>query len=221
MIANRDLNQASGFRLAVKYVLDGFRIFRGMRPKYTTDLDTVKTSFQYMRPPLELYVNSVSEVEWKLLKALVEESRQYPGPIVEIGVLAGRTTQQLAAFKGPHQKILAVDNFCWNPWWLLPDEQWGLVKHSLGYLEMTDQVEVLRSDKDEFFKTYQGPAPSLVFLDAMHTYEETKKDIEWAKRVGAKIISGHDYGPEFPGVMQIVDELGGPFQLSGTVWRLQ
>ena len=50
----------------------------------------------------------------------------------------------------------------------------------------------------------------MVFLDAIHDYEETKKDIEWARLVGAKIIAGHDYCDEFPGVKQIVDEMGGP-----------
>ncbi len=208
-------------RLAIKYMLDGFRILRGQRPMYTSDLDTVKTSFQWMRPPLDLHANSVTETEWKLLRPLVEESSQYPGPIIEIGVLAGRTTQQIAALKSPQQKILAVDNFCWNPWWLTPDEQWELVTHSLHYLVLTQHVEVLRTDKNEFFESYSGPPPSLVFLDAMHSYEETKKDIEWSLKVGAQIISGHDYGAEFPGVMKIVDEMGGPHQLSGSVWRLK
>ena len=66
----------------------------------------------------------------------------------------------------------------------------------------------------------QGPAPSMVFLDAMHDYAETKKDIQWAKRAGAKIIAGHDYCDAFPGVKRIVDECGGPRELGGSVWVL-
>ena len=60
----------------------------------------------------------------------------------------------------------------------------------------------------------------MVFLDAMHDYEETKKDIHWAQSVSAKIISGHDYCDEFAGVKQIVDEFGGPRELGGSVWVL-
>jgi hypothetical protein len=75
-------------------------------------------------------------------------------------------------------------------------------------------------DKNEFFAGYRGAAPAMVFLDAVHDYEETKKDIQWARSVGAKIISGHDYCKEFPGVKQAVDEFGGPRQSAGTVWRL-
>jgi hypothetical protein len=54
----------------------------------------------------------------------------------------------------------------------------------------------------------------------MHDYEETKKDILWAKQIGAKIICGHDYKEEFPGVIRIVDEMGGPRKLSGSVFVL-
>jgi len=42
----------------------------------------------------------------------------------------------------------------------------------------------------------------------------------WAKNVGAKIICGHDYCDDFPGVVQIVDELGGPKQLAGSLFVL-
>ncbi len=37
---------------------------------------------------------------------------------------------------------------------------------------------------------------------------------------GAAIICGHDYCDKFPGVIQIVNELGGPQRLQGTLWVL-
>jgi predicted O-methyltransferase YrrM len=52
-----------------------------------------------------------------------------------------------------------------------------------------------------------------VFLDAMHTYEDVKADIErWWPRVRAGgTMAFHDYGHEhFPGVKQAVDERFGP-----------
>lgn len=75
-------------------------------------------------------------------------------------------------------------------------------------------------DKNLFYATYWGPAPSLVFLDAIHTYEETKKDIEWAKSVDAALIVGHDYIDRFPGVKKVVHEFGGPKQIAGAVFLL-
>jgi len=221
MIQTSHRQSSTRRQMATKYLRDSYRAIRGKPPKYTTDLVTVRQAADAIRPPLRLDNNSVSEIEWKLLSKLVAESSKHPGPIIEIGVLAGKTTQRMARYKTASQKIMAVDNFCWNPWGLTPDEQWGLVCHSLSYLVAMGHVDVVRIDKNEFFETYNGPAPSLVFLDAIHDYEETKKDILWAQRVGAHIISGHDYGPSFPGVVKIVDELGGPYELSGTVWRLK
>lgn len=156
----------------------------------------------------------------RLIQTLVRESQAYHGPIIEVGALLGLTTTEMALVKKNGQRIIAVDNFCWNPWGLTPDIHHSLCKQILHYLIERGDVELLRADKNEFFATYDGPAPSMVFLDAMHDYEETKKDIEWAQRIGAKIISGHDYCEQWPGVIQVVNEFGGPRQLAGTVWTL-
>jgi hypothetical protein len=163
---------------------------------------------------------TVEAVAIPLIQRLVRESQQFAGPIVEIGTLLGITTTNMALVKAPHQRIITVDVYCWNPWGLSPDVHEALTSQVLHYLVQTGHVERLRIDKNEFYRTYQGPAPAMVFLDAWHDYEETKKDIEWAKAVGAKIIAGHDYCDEFAGVKQIVDEVGGPRELAGTVWVL-
>jgi hypothetical protein len=155
-----------------------------------------------------------------LVTKLVQESAKYPGPIIEIGTLLGITTTTMALAKQPSQKIITVDLYCWNPWGLTPEVHEALAGQMLHYLVQTGHVERVRMDKNAFFDSYRGPTPSLVFLDAIHDYPETKKDIEWAKRSGAKIIAGHDYCDQFPGVKQIVDECGGPKALGGTVWVL-
>jgi hypothetical protein len=81
-------------------------------------------------------------------------------------------------------------------------------------------LTIVHMDKNEFYRTYAGPTPALVFLDADHSYGETRKDIEWAMASGARIICGHDYNRSFPGVMQAVDEAGGPSKLCESLWRL-
>jgi predicted O-methyltransferase YrrM len=155
-----------------------------------------------------------------LLIELIKESSRYPGPIVEIGTLIGITATHMALAKQAQQKIITVDNYCWNPWDLPPDAHHALAKTILHYLIQTGHIQQVRMDKAEFFATYRGDSPSLVFLDAWHTYDETKKDIEWARSIGAKLIAGHDYSDRFSGVMQVVDEFGGPARLGGTVWVL-
>jgi hypothetical protein len=154
------------------------------------------------------------------IQRLVHKSRAYRGPIVEVGTLLGVTTTNIALAKARWQKIITVDLYSWNPWGLSPDAHEAMTGQVLYYLEQTGHVQRLRMDKNEFYRTYSGPAPSLVFLDAVHDYVETKKDIEWARLAGAKIIAGHDYCDEFPGVKEIVDELGGPRELCASVWVL-
>ena len=61
----------------------------------------------------------------------------------------------------------------------------------------------------------------MVFLDADHGYEATKADIAWAQKVGAAIISGHDYGDHCPGVGRAVEEAGGAACHAGGVWALR
>jgi hypothetical protein len=155
-----------------------------------------------------------------LLEELVKESNQFSGPIVEIGTLLGVGTTQMALWKSPSKKIITVDNFAWNPWGLTPEQHRGLTSEMLYYLVQTNHVALTIMGKDEFFDSYSGEAPALVFLDAIHTYEETAADIAWAKKVEASIICGHDYSSHFPGVIQAVDEAGGPRCLKGSVWRL-
>jgi hypothetical protein len=155
-----------------------------------------------------------------LLSRLVKQSQELPGPIVEIGTLFGRTATHMALFKAPQQKIITVDTYTWNPWGLSRETHHQLTAQMLHYLVQTGNVEQLKMDKNLFYATYRGPAPSLVFLDAIHTYEETKKDIQWAKSVGAGLIAGHDYSDKFPGVQQVVHEFGGPKELGGTVFLL-
>jgi len=154
------------------------------------------------------------------LKDLVRRSRQHPGPIIEIGTLLGVTTTHMALAKAPAQKIITVDAYCWNPWCVPAAIHEAMTAQVLHYLVETGHVERVKMDKDAFYRTYRGPAPALVFLDAMHDYENTKKDIEWARGIGAAMITGHDYCDLFPGVMQIVDECGGPTERCASVWLL-
>ncbi len=174
----------------------------------------------YQQPEFDPKIATIEPIAIPVIQRLVRESRQYPGPIIEIGTLLGVTTTHMALAKAPEQKIITVDLYCWNPWGITPAIHEAHTTQMLHYLVQTGHVERVKMDKDEFFASYRGPAPAMVFLDAMHDYENTKLDIEWAQRVGAKIISGHDYCDLHPGVIQIVDELGGPRELGGSVWVL-
>jgi hypothetical protein len=160
------------------------------------------------------------DVERELLRELVERSNGLDGPIIEVGTLFGFTTAKMAVWKAPHKKILSVDNYSGNAWLVDPQTHRALTRQFLYYLVETGHVELFDMDKIEFFAGYRGEPPALVFLDADHTYEPTRVDIAWAKRVGAQIIAGHDYSHAFEGVGRAVEEAGGAARLAGGVWVL-
>jgi predicted O-methyltransferase YrrM len=170
--------------------------------------------------PLDVRQSTLDEAERSLLRQLVEQAGQHSGPIVEIGTLFGVTTTHMALWKSPRQRIVTVDNYRRNRWRLSPELHHALAAQVLFALVQTGQVEQVRMDKSEFYRAYDGPPPALVFLDAVHTYEETRLDIAWARRAGASIVCGHDYCERFPGVMQAVDEFGRPARLRGSLWSL-
>jgi hypothetical protein len=155
-----------------------------------------------------------------LLRQLVEQVGGHDGPIIEIGTLIGATTSRMALWKSARQRIITVDNYRRNRWGLPPELHHELTAQVLFYLVETRQVEQVQMEKSRFYQVYDGPAPALVFLDAVHTYEETKVDIEWARGVGASIICGHDYCERCPGVIRAVNEFGRPVQLRGSLWAL-
>jgi hypothetical protein len=162
-----------------------------------------------------LYIES----ERELVREAVLQANALEGPIIEVGTLFGSTTAWMAQWKKADKKIVTVDNYCWNPWNLSPEAHRMFTSRFLEYLIHRGEVEMVDMDKNAFYESYRGPSPSLVFLDANHTYEETRKDIEWARRIGAKIIAGHDYCDVF-GVVRAVDEAGGRCAGAATVWVL-
>lgn len=51
----------------------------------------------------------------------------------------------------------------------------------------------------------------MIYIDAEHTYEACRKDIDTALKTMPKFITGHDYCSTWSGVMKAVDEtLGKP-----------
>jgi len=183
-----------------------------LRNRYERDAEAV------MRAPLE-----AGQITFEESLALYETTRSIegPGPVVEVGTLFGSSTRIMALAKDPGRPLISVDIYRWNPLGLGPDSHFGLTSFLLQELVQSYGLELVRQDKDEFYREYRGEAPALVFLDADHSYEATLADIRWAKSAGARIICGHDYDQEaFPGVCRAVEEEGGAAKLAGTFWVL-
>lgn len=125
--------------------------------------------------------------------------------IVEVGSWKGRSTKVL--LENCKGKVYSVDHFKGTE----TDGSCVVASTCDVYGEFIQNVgsyqnlEVLRGDSIEMAKTFNGNNVDMVFIDAGHSYEECKADIEaWLPKC-TKIIAGHDFGM-FPGVDQAVME---------------
>lgn len=78
------------------------------------------------------------------------------------------------------------------------------VKHIIGEIHMSDSAEAAKKYPD----AHDGEGLDFVFIDADHSYGSVRADIAaWLPKVkSGGIIAGHDFAPEFPGVIQAVSE---------------
>lgn len=144
------------------------------------------------------------------------------GTFVEFGTLFGLTAKAIAAVK-PNLKIIAIDNFSWNPFGLPPALHEAFTRRILANEISAGQIEVVNTTSEEF-RADCKIVPDAVFFDALHQYEPVKAEIEWAKSIGVKIITGHDYNNPSPifGVTRAVDEVFGRENVDviGMCWKV-
>lgn len=164
-------------------------------------------------------LGELSIEEARLLSDLVRASDP-TRPIVEIGTLFGYSTLVMTIAKAHQQRIISVDNYSWNPLGISPEAHFRTTTNRLRSATATENVTLLRMSASDFYRTYDGPAPSLFFCDADHSYEPTKADLTWARSVDTTVVCGDDYEPRFDGVVRAVDEMGGPSQLVGGLFVL-
>lgn len=135
--------------------------------------------------------------------------------IVEIGVYRGRTSKQLRLLF-PEANLYLVD-----PWDLYEDylsKEAGPVSRAADvYANAYEHVQEMFRD-DPQVKIIRKPSTQalhdvpdgidLIFIDGNHSYAYVKEDIEgWLPKIRkGGMMSGHDYDPAFPGVVQAVDE---------------
>lgn len=165
------------------------------------------------------FAGSVLPEELPLLKELVELSAERDGPIVEIGTLYGFTTQHIAEYKKSDQELITVDNFSWNPIGLTAEAHRDFCFRALHFLRKCANTTIYDGSGRNFYLSYDGETPAMVFIDADHSYEGVKEDLEWAVKRGIPIISGHDYSDAHPGVVRAVDEtFPDNLRVLGSVW---
>jgi len=140
--------------------------------------------------------------------------KHFPGgkldTYVEVGVYAGENADLVLAGLNI-KKTYLVDTWGINDFFLCDmrnledgDRFYNQVKEK--YAARADKIEILRMDSQEAAQVVPGGL-DLVYIDANHSYEPVKTDIEtWYPKVrSGGIISGDDYH-YYEGVVQAVDE---------------
>ena len=175
--------------------------------------------FELLECPFQEYMGSTHPDEWEFLSTLAKEAGAYPGPIIELGTLFGFSTERIADAKRPDQELITVDNYSWNPLGLWPDKHREFTRLVLFYVARNCNTRVYDGDAADFWRDYAGPPPAMVFIDASHEYQAVKQDIQSALDKNTRIISGHDYRPEWPSVQRAVTEFfGDDIEVFGSLW---
>ena len=153
------------------------------------------------------------------IRAVCGWASEKPGmTVVEVGTLFGLTAREIAK-NDAVGKVIAVDNFSWNPFGLPPKIHEAFTRRILR----GSGVEIVNCDSEDWREKFKGKI-DMVFFDASHRYEDVKAECEWAKAAGIEIVSGHDYGNPNPlfGVTRAVDEVFGKenVEVVGMCWRV-
>lgn len=134
--------------------------------------------------------------------------------IVEVGSWKGKSAAFMAVEiinSGKKIKFDCVDN------WLGSPEHQGnqeVIDNTLYNIFISniepvrDYINIVRSDSVAASKLYEDKSLDFVFIDADHTYESVKADIEsWLPKIkNGGTIAGHDYNSAWPGVDRAVNE---------------
>jgi len=158
----------------------------------------------------------MTDTELQIIKYLASKSRS----IVEVGCWKGRSTKEfLEACSGT---VYAVDHFCGSLSDVSSLQAYNLdIYHDfLDNVSGYDNLKILKGNSTDIAKEF-NEIVDMVFIDAGHDYEECKSDIEaWLPKC-KRIIAGHDYGDDFPGVMKAVNEKFTNINLVNSIWWVE
>ena len=157
-------------------------------------------------------LGGLSDAELDALVAWVE--RMSPSVVIEVGTLFGFTARALAM--RTRARVVAVDNFCWNPFGLTPGQHEAFARRVLA----GSDVELVRGDAADFLSNgIAAPDSTLVFLDGDHSYEGVLGELRVLKERGVAVVCGHDFGnPRFGVTRAVREEIGEPDEVAGMCW---
>jgi glycosyltransferase involved in cell wall biosynthesis len=198
---------------AQKHLLECLK-FQPFNPIYLRD---TKFYFEYPANDIPGWM-TYEEQLW-----LFETAKRHT-QIAELGSWKGRSTHALASGIGKRGFIVAIDT--WEGSQNVKDltnqqaKQEDVFEIFKENMKSFSKVIVNRGRGDDVVNQYRDKFFDVVFIDAGHTYEEVKSDIEKWLPKARMVIAGHDYLPGvWDGVIKAVDEkFGKPDGVAGSIW---
>lgn len=133
---------------------------------------------------------------------------------VEIGTWQGQSASFMAVEIANSRKN--IDFFCVDTWSGSEEHQTdeivikdALYDKFLSNIEpVKNYITPLRMSSERASQHFKDGSLDFIFIDAAHDYENVKKDIEawYPKLKVGGVIAGHDFHPDWPGVMKAVEE---------------
>lgn len=160
----------------------------------------------------------------------IAKASQIDGKFVEVGAWMGKSIAFMASIAPADMRLFAVDTFKGSPEEDIHRKEIERVggdlravyDTNLKALGMADRITTLQLTSLEAAATFRDGELDAVFIDAAHTFDSVKEDIEaWLPKVRqGGILAGHDYDDYFPGVKIAVNRvLGeGKFEVVGKSW---
>lgn len=141
--------------------------------------------------------------------------------LVEVGVWEGGGIENLC--KCNPKLLLGVD--CWDQSDDIKTSDGignsamkAVYKKALNIMIKNPNVKYIKSYSDEYLDLYEDKSFDYVYIDGLHTYEQTKKDlVNWFDKVkSGGVLGGHDYFVNSSsykfGVIEAVDEFVKEYQ---------
>lgn len=129
--------------------------------------------------------------------------------IAEIGVYKGRMTAMWVVELENRKKkydYYAIDHFLGSDEHQKDVDYYSITNQNLERIK--SKINIIKKDSTKASEAFPDDYFDIVYIDASHTYDMCKKDIEtWLPKVKQDgILCGDDYIKGWPGVVKAVDE---------------
>lgn len=164
------------------------------------------------------YMTTETTRTQELIKVIKEEGYS---TFLEVGVWKGDNIISIAK-TNPNIQCYGIDPYDYRQYdnqlsirddkfVLLKKESERVFKETSHFQQKYKNFKLIRKTSDKGAEDFEDESLDIVFIDANHSYESVKKDIDlWLPKLrNGGCLSGHDYSIAFFGVIQAVnDKLG-------------